>query len=582
MVPRLGIRGRITLIVLVSITALTICMTFISYYNMDRLMVDKSTGYLQQDLMNMKVEVERRIQSIDDLTKSIISDSSVQKLLSPGRDVYAPDTQSIRNSMDQMISRLIYSRTEIDSVYIYNMNGDILYGEQSFPINKSVGFDHIQSKVGGFRSGLTVFDPPSHNTYIPLAKAIRSVSNFQTIGYLQVNFREYAMKEMFMDTMSEPESMVLVHNAEGALISSINERYKPEEVTQAVREGSGSANERISLGGERSAWAVHQSSSSNWTYTAVLPVKYITGEINSIVYTNLITGLVFILISIVGSILIGWNISRPIIEIARSIRKVEYGDFNIQTHYTNKDEIGVLSRAFNKMVQEINRLINEVYKLKLLEKEQQLRMLQAQINPHFLYNTFDSINYLAQKYKAEPVSRMIVALGSLMRASVLSTPNVTLRDELVLIEHYLAIQKIRFGDRLTVHYDMNEDVLDIRIPRLILQPIVENCIVHGLENRTEPGIIEITVTDAGDAVVVQVDDNGCGMSEEALASLLDGSRSESGSGGIGMSSVSKRLQLVFGSVAALSVTSKPGEGTRVGIRLPKASEEQEGMVALHA
>jgi|GEM_PF-3206960 len=575
-----GIRSKLTWSILSLILLLTLILTFVSYYNMERLVISRSAASLTNDLKDTGRTIVHKIGSMDDAAKTIISDASVQRVLELGAQGGTDKDRAAERNMEKTVVGIQLSRPDIDSIYVYGLDGHILVGEISFPINKSIDLKKIDSRIGPSIEGLIPFEPPAPNTYVPFFKEIRSLSDFRTIGYLQINLKERAVWEVIAEKLSESEGTFVVQNGRGQIISFRSDSYRIEDMEPFLLEKkTGPQGYRLfRTDGERFVLARHEDPVTGWSYDAMLPVRRIVGDIQSIVYLNLMTGLLFGILAIGCSIAIGWSISKPIIEIARSIRKVEHGDFNIQTKYEKDDEIGLLSRAFNKMVNEINRLINEVYRLQLLEKEQEIRTLQAQINPHFLYNAFDSINHLAKQYKAEPVSRMIVALGNLMRSSILKkSETLTLEEELSLVDHYLDIQKIRFGSRLVVHYDINEDALEAKIPKLIIQPVVENAILHGLEHKTGACVIEINVLVAGNSVEIQITDNGSGMTEAKIDAIMsDGLPSEGGGSGIGLRAVNKRLKLIYGEPYGLKIESRAGSFTRVSIRIPFRTERPIG------
>lgn len=569
---KFSIRSKFTLSILTLILLLTLSITLISVNRMERIVIDRSAGYLLRDLKDGAETIMARIRSVDDLTKTIIAEASVQSRLDGSLVASSQEERLVQMNLESRISSLRLSRPEIDSVYIYDARGVIVLGEISYPVNKSVDVASYVPSAAAIMNGLASLDTAVPNTYVPFLKPIKSLTDFRVIGYLQINIKENAIREVLSAKMPDPAGSFVVRNAFGSPISYTG-RMDEINATSAADSEAPPLNGFIlkKVNGEKSVLASYTDSLNRWSYAVVVPVKQITGELDSIVYLNLLTGVLFGIVAIVCSIAIGWGISRPIMIIARSIRRVESGDFNIQVKYEGKDEIGLLARAFNRMVHEIDRLINEVYRLELLEKEQEIRTLQAQINPHFLYNAFDSINYMARAHNAEPVSRMIVALGNLMRSSIMKKQDavVTLRDEITLVENYLTLQKIRFGDRLVVHYDINDDLLDVPIPKLVVQPLVENAIVHGIGENATRGIVEINIAAGDGAVEIQVIDNGKGMTERQLRSVLQEGRAYEGKGtGMGLYGVHKRIRLIYGDQYGLFLTSELGKYTNVTLKIP--------------
>jgi len=258
----------------------------------------------------------------------------------------------------------------------------------------------------------------------------------------------------------------------------------------------------------------------------------------------------------------------------------------------------VLSEHFNKMVLQVQKLIQEVYQEQYLKQKAELKSLRAQINPHFLYNTLESINWMARIRNVPEIGDMVKALGDLMRASISGDDFVTLHDEVTNITNYLKIQKFRYGDRLEVSIGISPETGKIIVPKLILQPIVENSIVHGLEEKLEDGHIEISSTLENGDVIIIIRDDGVGMEKEkadhlnrlfseyqpgpavsAASAKVDirkdiGSRDDMHTH-IGLINVDRRIKMYYGAGYGLSVSSVKGEGTCVRAVLPARTSAPE-------
>lgn len=200
-----------------------------------------------------------------------------------------------------------------------------------------------------------------------------------------------------------------------------------------------------------------------------------------------------------------------------------------------------------------------------------MRALQAEINPHFLYNTLEAINWIGRLHKIPDISNMTQMLAETMRYSLdKKSSSVTLREEIDHVRKYLGIQKIRYGEKLSILIDIPEEMLQINIPKLTIQPIVENAIVHGLENKMEKGRLRILGQVTKQGIKIVIEDNGCGMTQEKIDSLYD--ETEKTNRGIGFYNVQKRIQLLFGDSFGLEVFSILDKGTRISIHLPKGGD----------
>ena len=251
-----------------------------------------------------------------------------------------------------------------------------------------------------------------------------------------------------------------------------------------------------------------------------------------------------------------------------------------------QDEIGMVCQQFEDMVAALNKLIQDNYVKQMLIQENQLKVLQNQINPHFLYNTLESIRGEALIAGLDGVADMTEALAKFFRYTITNIENlVTVQDELDNCETYFLIQKYRFGDRLQLHIDYDgedwEDIMSCKIPKLTLQPILENSIIHGTELKVETGNLRIQFGRTQDRLLIRISDDGVGMDEETLTKLnrklgRDGDeliRGEERRGGIALANVNSRIHLIFGEEYGLHVYSVPQKGTDVEITIPFQRDE---------
>ncbi len=276
------------------------------------------------------------------------------------------------------------------------------------------------------------------------------------------------------------------------------------------------------------------------------------------------------------------RLTRPLEELTAQMKLVQAGDWPLaspdgEAEPRGRDEIGQLYVNFHRMLKRIDQLVEENYVQKLLVKEAEFQALQAQINPHFLYNTLNSINWLAKINRQNTISRMVEALGAMFRSLMdRERPVIPLREELALVEHYLTIQTVRFGSRLQCDIRVEYELLDCEIPKLTLQPLVENAIKHGLEQVVGTFHIRIRGRREEEAVAITVADDGPGMDGEAVQRALSG---EGKTGKIGLRNIHQRLQSRYGEAYGLTVRAQPGEGTAITLRLPCSVADPSGYSA---
>lgn len=288
---------------------------------------------------------------------------------------------------------------------------------------------------------------------------------------------------------------------------------------------------------------------------------------------------VAVLLAAVVILLISYTFTRPIGKLMTAMKEIEKGDFKIQVVNKSRDEIGRLTESFNFMVSKIDHLVKEVYQEKIAQKNAELEALQAQINPHFLYNTLDSINWMLMDIGADDISDVVVSLGDILKYSIHGKDVlVPLNEEVQYIESYLCIQKNRLEDRLCTSMEIQKEARACMVPKLILQPMVENAILHGIEPMKDWGRVRITAGLEQQNLLITIEDNGPGMAPEELEQCRAAVYSESGAtDSIGMRNVHRRLRLHFGEEYGLAIESRHQEGTIVTLRMPgtRLSAEQE-------
>ncbi len=272
--------------------------------------------------------------------------------------------------------------------------------------------------------------------------------------------------------------------------------------------------------------------------------------------------------------LLAYAVTQPINRLSEAMRSAQERNFDIQLPNHRKDEIGRLTESFNDMIGRINTLVNAVYQGKLAQKNAEIKALQAQINPHFLYNTLDSINWMLLDRGEKEISDIVISLGSLMRYCIdTKAPLVTLKEEFEYVACYLRIQNNRLEERLCYELSLLEPLGKVRVPKFILQPLVENAILHGIEPQKKQGMIRIAAADGGENVIITIEDNGPGIPEEALSALEVPEDAEGEQRGIGLYNVDKRLRLYFGEGHRVTVQNLP-HGACITLSIPKAGLEE--------
>ncbi|MBO5610685.1 MAG: sensor histidine kinase [Eubacterium sp.] len=295
---------------------------------------------------------------------------------------------------------------------------------------------------------------------------------------------------------------------------------------------------------------------------------------------NSIRVIIFVLIAIIVVIFVlsrrlSRGITEPITELVSMTEKFAGGDFSVSYHPDRDDEMKTLAESFNSMVKEIETLVDDIHREQENAKDAELRLLQEQINPHFLYNTLDAIIWMTEAGENQKAIQIIQELSSFFRISLSKGESeITIRNEREHVKNYLEIQRFRYQDILDYEIDIDEELLDFHIQKLTLQPIVENAIYHGIKNKRGGG--KITVSGHphynGKDIVFTVYDDGIGMNKEELdrlRALISSEVTSEDNSGFGMANVEKRIEMLYGSGYGMSVESVSGEGTTITVTIPK-------------
>jgi len=323
------------------------------------------------------------------------------------------------------------------------------------------------------------------------------------------------------------------------------------------------------------------SSKTGWKTIGVFSLKDILSDVTEMQKIVIIIIIITLFLAIFSVIIFTNSIVRPIKELNGLMKRVELGDLDLQFDEKEfKDEFGQLGHSFNHMIKEIKELIDMVYKEQRSKRKAEIKILQAQIKPHFLYNTLDTIGWMAEDYGAKDIIEVVGALTKVFRIGLNKGREVIkVSEEIEHINSYMIIQKVRYEDKLDYDINYDENLKNVPMLKLTTQPIVENAIYHGIKQKRGKGNISINFNNIDDNLVIKISDNGAGMDEDKLReinSMLESDNirsvtSESGSG-YGIYNVNSRIKLTYGNQYGLKYFSKINNGTMVEITIPILSE----------
>jgi len=505
----------------------------------------------------------------------ILSDPNIQKTLKIIKD--SPDNyERYQASLELQETLLPYAVSEgyITAIDFIDSKGNQVSVGSITNLDRVKNTEVLAEALK--KMGKNVWLQPARNGEPLIAARVVRRTQGLSLDYLGVMIIRLSLDQLVKKvagTNPDPNLNLQIYS-NGENLYSTGEPLDWENLCSVQRKGNYGVK---TINQEKMFIALTQGEYLGWTYANVLPFAQIYENIFLLRNTMLlIFSGVFVIALWLGMRFAG-NITRPIESLVRKMKEVETGDFQIKDLEPPGDyqveEISHLYRGFTMMVERIDTLIKENYQKQILLKDTQFKTLQAQINPHFLYNTLDSVNWMAKTNQEPRISKMVEALGRLLRSAVYKQDLVTIADEVKILENYIIIQKIRFEERLQFSIKMKEELDDCLIPKLTLQPIVENAVNYGLESKSGVCRIKVWMEKSGERVEIFVEDNGPGMEPGYWEKLAQGLVKTRGSG-IGLKNIDDRIKMIFGEEYGIRIDSKLGVGTKVTVVFPFTTHKE--------
>jgi len=469
---------------------------------------------------------------------------------------------------------------EITNIRLYTKNTTMLNNWEFIPQSpddtKPFWYRSAE-EANGLIGWFYISDETRNNKkYLSLVRNIK-YSNYKTNAILAINISNDYLYEI----LSQEQSPIMVVDDNNYIVVSNRKEYIGRKLASIVESEipfngtTGSYNGKVD--GEDSEVLIDtlltDDSQNELKFVSAIPNKVIMADANRFVKHGLLVMGVSLIVALLLITFFTKILSNRIISLNKQIKKVGEGNLDATIHVQGSDEIGLLSDQINKMVTNIKELIEEVEKVhiekNILEKRQQeikLKMMASQINPHFLFNALESIRMKAHIKGEKEIASVVKILGKLMRKSISVTGEmIQLKSEIELIKCYLDIQKFRYGDRLDYQLKIDPESENIYINPLIIQPLVENAVIHGLENKEKDGKVMVETKIKDYFLYVCVLDNGVGMSEEKLYLIKETLKKvdDNRENRIGLLNVHQRLILTFGEQSGLQIESNPSKGTKI-------------------
>lgn len=575
---RQSYQTRITVAVAVLIM-LFMMVGFVEMYLFAKnLLLEKTHDFMRSEATACSNNIENTIAEIEDVTLSILGNNSIQsslnRKLSQELDEYA-DYQLTEGIRDSLGSYALL-RTEISSVNLVAADGSVY----SYTKNRSGMYDRIlttQEEIYAMGGKTMWFVSDSACTALSCARAINYLPDLSTLGFVSVNISESYIRSLYSELITPGLGDVYVIDQNSVVISSYDGQRLGEPIGQEYAQLLASDAENYHVLKNGDSIYVSEKMPNHWRLVMQVPASYYLGGMDKLGAIFVVSAILMTLLALVVLHRVTVHLTRPINDLARAMEDFGAGNLEAHCEVTTQDEIGMLGNTFNKMIGDMHELYVTAYEQQLLRQDAELRALQMQINPHFLYNTLDTINWKARFSGVDDVGEMAYCLGCLLRHSLAPGDFTVLSKEVASLEYYLKIQDYRYSDRLKVELDIDPSFHNIDVPKLLIQPLVENAIVHGIEKKIEGGTVRIWAELDGEMdFLIHVADDGAGMTPEVLEQVLSGKKEHDfrKKPHIGVYNVHRRIQLYYGKSYGLTIQSTPGRGTQVTVRI-KALREPE-------
>lgn len=558
----------------------TLTSTIFTYNKASEIILKKTVRQSQETVRQMSENYENFMQGIYDKINYIAYSATTQEELCYGeKGVYEEGYFSRERELKRQMVRL-FNSFYVDDLQIYAKNGKDYYFSVKQEVKKPEKEEiakMIQQATDAM-GGIVCINDLKHSGHLQIVKEVRDNLKMSPIGTIRLSINSDALEQIRKNVNFASEGAVLILDEKNQIVQGqASELSKKADQLFQATEGEF----EYQMQKKKYQVVYRVSDTTKWKVIGIIPLREISADLLPIQKQMIKTLMIGIFISSILSFLLSYVIVHPIRATVLAMHRFSEGDFEVRLSEERKDEFGEMNRVFNETTRKIEELMHEVTNSKLLNKEMEFKALQAQINPHFLYNALDTVNWMAMKKGDTEICDMVSAISNLMRISIGNKQDIfSIRQELKYVKDYLYIQETRYRDRFQVYFAIDEKILDEKIPKLTIQPLVENAIVHSVEVSKGKTVLNINGYIEQGNVVIEIKDDGVGMDRDTLLHLLDPPEGEEkdisvAHTGLGMYAVHQRLSHLYGEEYGLTADSEPGNGTCIKICIPFTKGEEK-------
>jgi len=587
------------------IMLVSVPLFIIGYYSSEKYtqsIEQKTIAYSMKMQESMMVRIDDYIEDmisissipvyIDDVKENLIrSNEYYAERQHDGEKQVMPDNfsqlLSIQRSIESELSFINSIKRGANSVYLFDTYGNSYYSIVSGGIRNNLeqSYKYWISELEHSRGEAVLLHTEKYISNLQSEKYAFSVvrkimdRNLQPIGLIAIDAGISVVDDQMMELDQVTKGTSLIVDELGNVIYDSQKQWIASNRSdqELIREAKLEHGSFYRTEADKQWLNIYSTSeSTDWKVITSIPVQELTSETAAVKRVIWITTAIAIVISIAVAIILSLAITRPLRVMARLMKRVQEGNFQVKFPVKYRDEVGMLGSQFNRMTVRLDQLVQDIYEMETNKNKAELQALQNQINPHFMYNTLETIRMSAEMNDDSLTSDMIATLGKLLRYSIGSLDGHTvLKDELLHVQHYVELLNYRYPDRFELVCLVDEELWNETVIKLMLQPIVENAIYHGLDESKEKMRITIQSKVLQQQLALIISDDGIGIDEERLIELNTGlnastntTEDRKGTGGIGLKNVNDRIKLQYGQQYGLIVNSVAEQGTEVVLLLP--------------
>ncbi len=512
--------------------------------------------------------LKNNITKLEDLSFELLSNSVIQTQLT------LVNTHSLNEYELQKIRKRIVKEIEPEALYNSNIVSLSVISDsgEEFTVQKVAGREiaiAFEKQIIYNKNGTSIWGLVGVNHNICVQRAILSLKTMKPIGYVNIVCKRDYFGDIIEDTSKSYTNGSYVVDQEWKIMCSNNSKSVGQFFPiKLYNHNSSRTTYYNAIDSIDSYYYKGEIMSNGWTMITTIPVNEFDKDINQFGAITTLICLTAIVLSLLGCYLMTSQLTKPTEQLLESMKIFGSGDFTQRLKITSRDEIGQIGQEYNHMAENIEDLVESVLRMEIAQKQAEIESLKMQINPHFLYNTLDTISWMGTMRGNQEVSDMTIALGNLLRATIKNDSFVKVKEEMKSVRDYLFIQEYRFGDKINVQYEIQEETLEYVMPNFLLQPLIENAIIHGLEPKIEAGHLLVKIQIVSEMLYFCINDDGIGMTKEETDQLNKQCRSQDENHTIGLKNVYRRLQLIYGKDCSFSIESMKNQGMAISFTIP--------------